>query len=237
MYTISKEIIKKELERIAFFVQHSGLFDQFPVRTREVLENLPIEWIEVETGGETQLDWQDEPTWETAKIDGKLNEKPFILKVKKDSARNIYTIIYDNKQYQVSSLSKLESTIESISSGTTPKPKMMKIVYDLIQTKKDEIYQYVVKNYLSNVTKKHWNLKIQKDVSRIYLRFYVDLPNEEEREDIKDKLREYDAYRLDSVGTYIKNLIKKSGTDTSDFIFTRKFTDLEDKTGFVITIK
>lgn len=274
---ISKNFVKKELEKVAFFVQHSGLFDQFPIRTRKVLEELPIEWNTAETSGEVQLKWQEEPTWASADLSGTLDGNPLSLKIKKDSARNIYTLIYDKKEYQTDSLSKLKSIIESITSGTSPKPKILQAIYDLIQSKKHEIYQYVKIKYLSNITPKHWNLKIQKDVSRIYLRFYIDLIADEsmepiiaekgekpqientspiedvepqiddkdnepaieskDREPIKEKLREYDSYRLDSIGTYIKNLIKQSGMDISNLSFTRKYTDLANKTGFTITIK
>ena len=237
MAEISSDYVKKELKKVAFFVQHSGLFDKFPERTRNVLENLPIEWENVETSEETQLKWQEEPTWEKAVLVGKLNGKPFTLKIKRDSARNIYTIIYDGKEMPASSLPKLKVTIESLSSGTVPKQKIMKSMYDIIQNKKSEIYQYIKLNYLRDVTERHWNFKIQKDVSRIYLRFYVDLMEEKEGDPILEKLKEEDHWKIDAAGTYVKNLLKKEGITIDDFMFTRKYTRLSNKVGFVLTLK
>lgn len=230
----------QELEKIAFFLQHSGLFDKFAPRTRRVLEGLPIEWVSVETGGETTLDWQEGPTWETAHLEGKLKDLPLKMDIKRDSSRYTYRILYENKEYQTSNLSNLKSIISNIAEGKVPKPKVLQSAFDLIQSNKSEIYDYVMKYFLVDVTDLTWEIKVQKDVSRIYVRFFVDLRQQMDdnvKSDILEKLKWHEFYRVDSVGSYLKALLKKEGIDSDELTFTRKFIDLAHQAGFIITIK
>lgn len=234
---ITASFIKKELDKLAFFVQYSGFFDQFPVRSKEVFENLPIEWTKVDTGGETQLEWQEEPAWSTALLEGKLNDTVIKIHIKRDSSRNIYTLIYEGKQYKTSNLNELQKIIEDISEGSTPKPKLMQSAFNIIQKNKSQYFQYVKDNFLKEITFADWEFKLSKDVKRIYLRFFVKGIETEEKMNIQEKLKEHNYYRIDAIGTYLKKMIKEAGTNIDEIKFLHKFISLPNQAGFIITIK
>ena len=231
------ESITRELKKLAFFLQHSGLFDKFPPRTRNVLEELPIEWESAETGGETILEWQKDPTWETADLKGKLKDKPIEMKIKRTSDRYVYTIIYDGHKSAVSSLEQLKSIINSYVDGAVPKPKILQTAYNLLQQKKEDIYVGITK-YLEGITDLHWEFEVRKDIGRVYARFYVDLgEDDEDKEVIMRKLKEHNYYRIDCVGSYLKMFLKKEGIELAEEKHVkRKFINLGHQAGFIITL-
>ena len=231
----------QELEKIAFFLQHSGLFDKFAPRTRAVLESLPVEWSSAETGGEIMLDWQQEPTWETAHLDGMLKDIPFKMDIKRDSSRYTYKIIYDGKEYQTTNLTALKTIVNNLVEGEVPKPKVLKACYDLLQSKKTAFFDTIVKHYLAGVTELSWQIKLQKDTTRIYARFYVILDDvsleEGHKKEIMSKLKEHNFYRPNGVGSFLKKQFVEEGLDVESLQFNRKFIDLRNQAGFIITIK
>jgi len=233
---IEKEFFR-ELRKLSFFSQHSGLFDGFAPQTRKSLEALPIEWESVQTDGETNLKWQAEAHWKYADLEGKLNDKSLQMRIKKTSSRNTYTVSYDNKKYTVESMNELNALIESLEQNKMPRAQMKQMAFDVINKKKTNLHSQAKQHYLNQVSDKNWVIKVQKDPSRIYVKFFVQAETDEEKEQIKEKLKEHDNFRMDSVGSYIKKILKSDGVDVSDLEVTRRVIDMPRKTGFVITIK
>ena len=165
MPIITSSYVQNELMRLAFFIQNAGLFDEFGVKIRRTLEDLPVEWDSAQTDGEVVMtkgdpeivEDGDNPaeesytTWKIADLAGKLNDKPIKLQIKREFGednktgrteikRIKYTLTYDGKHYTISSLPKLTDAVEKLSAGKIPKPKLMQMAYDLIQHRKAEIY-------------------------------------------------------------------------------------------------
>ena len=234
---IDKSFIEKELTKIAFFVQHSGFFDEFPDKIKAVFEKLPIEWEAVDTAGEIVLKWQDTPTWETASLKGKLSDKPIEIKVKRDSSRYIYKVFYEKSEYPTSSLQKLKAIIENLTSGKEPTQKLMQSTYDLIKKNQSEYVKFAKEKALKDVSEKDWKFKLYKDINGIYLRFYIDLfEQEEEKNNIDEKLKEHNYYRIDTIGTFLKKKIEKENIDITNIKFYHKPISLPNQAGFVLTI-
>ena len=264
MFDITSAYLKKELRKIAFFIQNAGLFDEFGVKIRRTLEDLPVEWDSVQTDGEIELspsgkseegfgedtESKTYKTWKVADLAGKLNDKPLKLSIQREVGKDHetktneikrikYTLTYDGKRYLVSSLSKLKDAVEKLSAGKVPKPKIMQMAYDLIQHRKAEIYTHIKRNFLQLVSRDIWYYKVSKDASRIYIRFYVKTDDPEKKQEIDDKLTEHDNYRLDSIGSYLETLIGGEGISglTKENNMTHSLIKLSDQAGFVITIK
>jgi len=248
MLIITANYLKKELNKIAFFIQNAGLFDEFGVKIRRTLEELPVEWASAQTDG--QIIYKEKPTWKIADLEGKLNDKPFKLQIKrefgKDENSNLneikrikYSIAYGGKRYIVSSLPKLKDAIDKLSAGKIPKPKIMQMAYDLIQHKKAEVYTHIKRNFLLQISRDTWYYKISKDSSRIYIRFYIKTDDPKQKQEIEDKLTEHDNYRLDSIGSYLEVLISGEGISgiTKENEMTHSLIKLSDQAGFVITLK
>lgn len=248
MPLITSSYIKKELNNISFFMKSAELFEGLGVKITGVLEDLPIEWDSSQTDGKAE--YKGGITWKIADLEGKLNDKPIKIKITrefgKDNAsgeneikRIKYKISYEGKGYLVSSLSKLTDAVEKLSSGKTPKPKIMQMVYDLIQHRKAEIYTHIKRNFLVQVSKDTWFYKVSKDASRIYLRFYVKVDDSDTKKEIEEKLTEHDNYRLDSVGSYLETLFNGEGIKeiSKENNMTHSIIKLSDQAGFVITIK
>lgn len=237
MFEITAKYVKKELNKISFFIQYSGLFDQFAPATQNALENLPVEWESAQTDGQTQLKWKDKPQWKYADLVGKLGDKTFKMRINKNSSRNIYTIIYEGNQYKVTSLGKLKSLVDSLEEGKTPRPEKMQTSYNIIKKQQANIKDQSVKYYLNQVSEKPWQFTMQKDPSRIYLKFYIVTEDDQEKKDIKEKLGYHDDYRINSIGSYVKKVLKKEGIDVSDIEITQRMIDMPRKVGFNLTIK
>lgn len=234
MIEITKELVLSEIKKVAFFLQHSGLFDNFTPRSRNDLEGLPVEWVSVETDGEVQLTLEGQKHWKTAELKGKLKEKDLYLKIEKSPDRNIYTLVYDNKTYKTSSMTKLQSIVDSLNAGETPKPKYLQSVYNILQRKKMEIRKYLESHYLKGISETPWEILVTKDVSRIYLKMTVDT-NEPEK--VIAELKNKNFYRLDSIGVYLKHLMKNAGVNPDDFTITHRLSRVGDTAGFTISIK
>lgn len=225
----------KSNAKLSFFLQHSGLFDDFSPRTRRTLENLPVTWTSAETDGETVMN--QKPQWREADLEGTLSDKDFKIKVTKGNKRYTYTIYYENKSYRVESLESLKSTVESLASGDMPKPKQKQNLYDMFQNKRVIIDTYVEKKILVGITDNGWKLTINKDNNRIYLRFLTFAPEDKHHTYIKNKLIEADNYRLDCVGIYLKSLMKKIDIDPTSFVMTHRVLKSVDYSGFIVTVR
>lgn len=237
MFEITAKEIKKELKRIAFFVQHSGLFDSFSPTTRRTLESLPVEWEAVQVDGETTLKWQDHPTWAEADLEGMLDDKPIKMKIKKSSSRNIYSIQYDGKKYTVENMPDLRKLFEDLQEGGTPKPKVMQESFDLLNKKKTHLNTQSKHYYLNDVSDGPWKLDITKDSSRIFVKFSVPSADEASKVKMDEKLEEQDKFRINTIGSYVKKLLQKEGLDISDLAFTQRLLNVSGKSGFLITIR
>ena len=248
MSIITSSYIKKELSKLAFFIQNAGLFDGLGVKIRGTLEDLPVEWDSAQTDG--QVIYKGNPDWKIADLAGKLNDKPLKLQIKREFGKDEnsdlneikrikYKLTYDGKGYTVSSLPKLRDAVEKLSAGQVPKPKLMQMAYDLIQSRKAEIYTHIKRNFLQQVSREVWYYKVSKDASRIYLRFYVKTDIPEKKQEIEDKLTEHENYRLDSMGSYLETLISGAGISgiTKENNMTHSIIKLSDQAGFTITIK
>jgi len=222
-------------KKLSFFLQHSGLLDAFSPRARRTFENLPVSWNSVETDGETIMN--DKSQWKEAELEGTLNDKDFKIKVTKGNKRYTYTIYFENKSYRVESLDSLKSTVESLASGDMPKPKQKQVIYDMLLNKKNIINNYLSKHLMDGITENPWKLVIHKDNNRIYLRYTTYAPENKHKIYIRNKLKEADYFRLDSVGVYLKSLIKKLDIDPSQFIMTHRFLDEKEYSGFLVTIR
>ena len=93
--------IRSELKKIAFFIQYSGLFEQFDPRMRTIFENLPVEWEQPEVEGKHVPRYETkrvkELSWKDAKVPGKLNGDPIEVIINKTSGgRYHYKIIFLN---------------------------------------------------------------------------------------------------------------------------------------------
>lgn len=246
MPLITSSYIRRELNNISFFIKCAELFDGLGVKIRGVLEDLPIEWSSSQTEG--KVEYKGSESWNVADLEGKLNDKPIKLQIKREFGkdngvneikRTNYKLTYEGKTYLVSSLPKLKDVVEKLSSGKVPKPKIMQMAYDLIQNKKAEIYTYVKRNILKQVSTDVWYYKVSKDASRIYLRFYVKTDDPAVKSEIENKLTEHDNYRLDSVGSYLETLFNENGVAglNKENNMTHSMIKLSDQAGFVITIK
>jgi len=234
MTEITKEFIIEEMNKISFFIQHSGMFDNFTPRSKNDLESLPVEWVEVKTDGEIELTEGGQKHWKSADLKGKLKDKDLFLKIDKSPDRNIYTLVYDNGTYKTSNMSKLKSIVESLESGETPKPKYLQAVYNVLQQKKMEIRKFIEEHYLKGLSDTPWEILISKDVSRIYIKMTVD---SEDPAKIIDQLKSHNFYRMDSIGQYLKHLIKKANIESEDFIFSHRFLRIGMTAGFTVSIK
>jgi len=248
MSIITSSYLKKELGKIAFFIHNAGLFDEFGVKIRRTLEELPVEWDSAQTDG--QVIYKGQPTWKIADLVGKLNDKPLKLQIKREFGKDEnsdlneikrikYALTYDGKKYTISSLPKLEDAIDKLSAGKIPHPKIMQMAYDLIQHRKAEIYTHIKRTFLQQVSRDTWYYKVAKDASRIYLRFYIKTDDPEKKQEIEEKLTEHDNYRLDSVGSYLDTLVSGEGIAglSKENNMTHSLIKLSDQAGFVITFK
>lgn len=234
MTEITKDFVLSEIKKISFFLQHSGMFDNFTPRSRNDLEGLPIEWVSVETDGEVQLTPNGEPHWKTAELKGKLKDKDLYLKIEKSPDRNIYALVYDNKTYKTSSMPKLKSIVDSLNAGETPRPKYLQVVYNTLSKRKNDISKYIQPHYLKGISESPWDILVTKDVSRIYLKMTI---TTDEPEKVIAELKKGNFYRLDSIGVYVKHLMKKANLDPEDFTITHRLIRIGDTAGFTISIK
>ena len=270
MSLITSSYLKKELSRIAFVIHYAAMFDEFGAKIRNTLEDLPVEWESAQTDGKVvlsatpqeeivdenaQIPEQEETkkyktTWKEADLVGKLNDKPFKLKIKREFGKDDktgktevkrinYKVNFDGRGYTVSSLPKLRDMVEKLSAGKVPKPKLMQMAYDLIQSKKAEIYTHIKRNFLMQVSRDTWFYSVKKDASRIYIRFYLKTDDPQKKKEVEDKLTEHNNYRLDSIGSYLETLIAGEGIGgiTKENNMTHSLIKLSDQAGFVITIK
>jgi len=248
MSLITAKYIKNELNKLSFLIKSAGIFDGLGTKVRNTLEELPIEWDSSQTDGSET--YKGETSWKVAELKGKLNDKPLKLKIKRefgssdDSEYNEikrikYTVTYEGKSYLVSSLPKLEDAVEKLSAGKVPKPKIMQMVYDLIQHRKAEIYTQIKRNYLTQVSRDTWYYKVSKDSSRIYIRFYNKIDDPEKKQEIEDKLTDHNYYKLDRIGSYLETLITGEGINgiTKENNMTHSLINLPNEAGFIITIK
>jgi len=44
MSIITSSYVKKELNKLAFFIHNAEMFEEFGVKIRRTLEDLPVEW-------------------------------------------------------------------------------------------------------------------------------------------------------------------------------------------------
>lgn len=223
---ITQYVIQRELNRIAFFIQHSGLFDEFPPKIRNGLDSLPIEWEKVDPKKDNVTD-----------VIGKLNDHPIAIRIIRDEKRNEYQVFYLKKKYQVNSLDKLKITINALHKGEKPKPQVMQEFYDTLFTQKKGLYTQTMRHYLYGVSDKEWHLDIKKDVGHIYIRFYVDTTDDKEKEYVMKRLEEHQNYRIGSLINYLKNLAKELKLDISNMEFSGNFIKMADQAGIIITIK
>lgn len=237
MFEITARYIKKELKKLAFFIQHSSLFESFSPLTRKTLEDLPVEWESVELDGETQLKWQDQPSWKEADLTGKLDDKPLKMKIKKSSSRNIYVIDFDSKKYTVENLNDLRVLFMDLQEGKSPKPQLMQMSYDIISRQKTPINNYSKQYYLSQASQGHWTIDVSKDSSRIFIKFTTPVKSDEEKNNVNGALEEQDKFRMNSIGTYLKKVLKNENVDVSSLDFTHRLLNIPNKAGFLITVK
>jgi len=233
-------IIKDELIRIAFFLQHSSLLDRFSTRTRKALLKLPVEWIRVDPP-EYDEDWKEADAIGRLKIvseekeAGEVKPDKNIIKIKviRDEDRNEYQIFYQGKLYKTNNLSKLQNTVVSLATGEKPKPQIMQEYYDNLSSYKTDILKYAEMHFLAPIVK-DWYLDIKRDVGHIYVRFYV-LTEDVER--IEDRLKDHSFYRIESIVHYLRTIAKKYGLDIKALEFKYKFIKVEGQAGFIISIK
>jgi len=263
MPILTDTYIKDKLHKLAFFIQNAALFDEFGVKIRRTLEDLPIEWDSSQTDGKVEMSKKspdsslDESipeetytTWKVADLVGKLNDKPLKLQIKREFGKDHktgrteikrikYTLNFDGKRYTISSLPKLRDAVDKLSAGKIPQPKIMQMAYDLIQHRKAEIYTHIKRNFLQQVSRDTWYYKVSKDASRIYIRFYNKTDDPEKKQEIEEKLTEHDNYRLDSIGSYLETFITGEGISgiTKEGNMTHSIIKLSDQAGFTITIK
>lgn len=251
MSEIMEKYIKKELIRIAFYLKSSAFFINFPPKMRKTLESLPVEWtgpsqVKDDKGvlkpspkfdGETQLDWQDAPTWKVAECQGKFQDKDVKLIIRRSSSRNVFKIFYNNEEFSVDNLEDLVVLFMDLQEGKSSVPELKEKSYDILNRKKTEINNYAKKYYLEQASNSVWEVKVDKDYSRIYLTFSVSVSNPEDKKAVDAVLLEQDKFRLNSVGSYIKKVLKNEEIDVSQLNFTHRLISDSNKSGFKITIK
>lgn len=231
MAQITKDDVLSEIKKISFFLQHSGMFDNFTPKTRNFLESLPIEWEKVSPEGEAPSNPEGKQYWD---LKGKFEDKDLFLKIEKSADRTIYTLVFDNKTYKTSAMPELKSILDNLKTGQTPKPKYLQAIYNKIQQNKNEIKKFIVEHYLKGISEESWEILISKDVKRIYLKMTL---VSESPEKIIDELKKNDYYRLDYIGVYIKHMIKKSNANPDDFIVSHKLLRIGNNVGFTVSIK
>lgn len=226
------------LMKKAFFMQHSGLFESFPQRTKKVLENLPVEWSSADTSGEWMPDWgkgKEDISWKNASLMGKLAGKPITVLIKRDNDRYQYDVLYMNKKHTVANLVDLKDLIDTLNEGGLPRTQVLQSIYDLLQHKKNELAQYVQNHYLP---KDLWQFELQKDTSHMYIRFFVFWKDDpEKRSFLLEKLEEYKSYRPETVITYLRVLFKKENIPFNNISIKHSLIDKNNKIGFLITIQ
>jgi hypothetical protein len=251
MSEIIEKYIKKELLKIAFYLKSSAFFINFPPKMRKTLESLPVEWtgpsqVKDEKGGlkpspkfdgETQLDWQDAPTWKVAECQGKFQDKEVKLIIRRSSSRNVFKIFYSNEEFSVDNLEDLVVLFMDLQEGKSSVPELKEKSYDILNRKKTEINNYSKKYYLEQASNSVWEVKVDKDYSRIYITFSVAITDKEQKKSVDSALLEQDKFRLNSVGSYIKKILKNEEIDVSQLSFTHRLISDQNKSGFKITIK
>jgi hypothetical protein len=251
MSEIIKNYVKKELVKIAFYLRSSAFFLRFPPKMRKTLESLPVEWtgpsqVKTEKGdlkpspkfdGETQLDWQDTPTWKVAECHGRFQDKDLKIIIRRSSSRNVFKIFYSNEEFSVDNLEDLVLLFVDLEEGKSSVPELKEKSYEILNKKKTEINNYSKKYYLFQASNSTWEVKVDKDYSRIYVTFSVNVGDESEKKDVDKVLLEQDKFRLNSVGSYLKKLLKNEEIDVSKLNFTHRLLSDSDKSGFKITIK
>ena len=79
MFGITAEKIRKELKKISFFVQYSGIFDQLTPQIRNTLEGVSgVEWESAQIDSEFQPKWEEggETQWKKGSSNVKFKGKP-----------------------------------------------------------------------------------------------------------------------------------------------------------------
>ena len=234
------KVIEDFNSRISFFMQHSGMFDNFSQRTRTFLENCPVEWEAAETSGEAEVDWGDGTDWSTAELKGKIKELPLEMKIKKTRDRNSYYIKYDNKSYTIGNLNDLKELFEDLASGDTPNAKTMQQIYNTLHLNKSKVLAYCQKNILFPVSEGTWYIKVSKDVTRIYVKFSKEVTDIADKKNVYTKLISKNNYAMDGIGSYLKSFIKTNlKMEELTLRMTYRLTDHEKEgyAGFVLTIR
>lgn len=251
MSEIIKNYVKNELLKIAFYLKSSAFFMNFPPKMRKTLESLPVEWTgpsqmrddkgvlrpSPKFDGVTKLDWQETPTWKIAECVGKFKDKEVKLVIKRSSSRNVFKIFFSNEEYSVDNLEDLVLLFVDLEEGKSSIPELKEKSYEILNNKKTEINNYSKKYYLSQASNSTWEVKVEKDYSRIYLTFSVSVKDEEEKEKVDSVLLEQDKFRLNSVGSYIKKILKNEEIDVNKLNFTHRLISKNNASGFKITIK
>lgn len=228
--------VKQELRKIAFFIQHSGIFDGFPSRLRNDIEELQVEWQSVDT--KELSDQQDPTSWNIAQLLGKLEEKPFKLNIKRTVDRNFYTLFYEGKKYgPFSSMKDVQDNIESLVSGKTPIAVFKKQLFTYLSKYKNILEEYLAKHFLYGITTKPWTIKVTKDTKQIFIRFFVETMDEKEKDFIDKKLKEHNTFRLNRVNSYLQTLPTRAGIQKNVFDFDTKVLNSEKGAGILVTVK
>ena len=233
-----KEYVKQELKKIAFFIQNAGLFDLFPTRSSNALQDLPVEWKTVQTEGEFIPEWGNgRKTFKDAYLSGLIKDKELKLQIRASNDRNVYKLEYEGKKYSLTSLTKLTQTIENLAAGGIPRPKTLLDSYQLFKNKKSEIYNYIKEHYLYFTVEEPWELEITKQGSNyIWLRFFV-TSETVKRDRIEAKLKEHGDHRMVGVTSFVKAFLAKNEIDPNKLNFEYTLIEKpENEAGFIVTI-
>lgn len=238
MSKLIANLVRKELKKLAFFVQYSGMLEELTVRLKNKLEDLPVEWTDsprFEGSWIPKWDVDQKETWSEAFLKGELLDHPVELIIKRDDDRYEYSFIYKGKKYKTNNLTKLQNSVRSIADGKKPLQEKLSDTYKMLSNKKEEISTYIKTYYLKDLSSKNWQMKLTKDVSHIYLKFFI--LGTEEQDSINEKLVEHDYHRVYSTISYLKILIKRLGLDPKALSFKPSLIKSGTQSGFKITIK
>lgn len=223
MFNLTAEYVKKQLDKVAFFIQYSDVLHAISDRIRNVIEDdaLEIAWVSA------KLDSPED--WKQALVEGDLKGQPLKIMIKRNGDKYTYEVFYQSKKYISSNLKKLKELLFTLKEEKTPKLKNLQLVYRFLSTKEDSVFEYIKNNYLK-YERKEWDISLVKDPHSIRVRIYLNDPQEKNLELSMVK------QNLPKIIEYLKLIMRRGGLDISDISFEEKLIKSPNQIGFLIVV-
>jgi len=250
MFKITANQVVQELKKIAFFVQYSGIFEEIgtyalPTYTKTTLENMVSDNLTWDSAEAKPLHKEEETDPKKQKwlviVKGTLNKKPIILRIKKTKDRNTYKVIYEGKEYTDTKFKDIEDTIEKLIEGKKTRPESLQATYDMLQKNKSKYHDYIERYYLSPISKSPWEIQTVKKTLQgsLLMKFFIE-GDEDDRKIVEQDLKKHNYSRIDTIGSFLKQEIRKLNINTNDYKFDHKFIRSPknpEQIGFILTIR